>query len=76
MEIKTKHNLGDSAWVMKDNRVHNIIIESISTSSQMVPTGLNYGVELQQSITYTDTHGEAYFENELFSTKEELIASL
>lgn len=76
MEIKTKYNLCDSVWTMKDNRVHNIIIESISTRSQMVPTGLNYGVELQQSITYTDTHGEVYFENELFPTKEELIASL
>ena len=68
MEIKTKHNIGDDVWCNLFNGIKVKITEIhiIATRS---------GVTIEYSVMW---NGGAWsrMENELFSTKEEMLNSL
>lgn len=67
MEIKTKYNLNDKIWVMRDNEPTQIIIDSIEVFiSKHFP----------RIIYYINDFDEGYSEKQVFSTKEELLKSL
>lgn len=72
MIIKTKHNIGDVVWLMKENKpttqvVSFIEIIAASTTSECF---IQYGFKTGGVIA------ERVVENHLFSTKEELLKSL
>lgn len=80
MEIKTKYNIGDSAWVMYYNKPTKITI-----SSMEVFINSWYGSFKQNyfQTDYFDKDAKGMYnstirfkEKELFDTKEELINSL
>lgn len=68
MEFKTKHNIGDEVWckIHNSKKVKITAIHIIATRS---------GVTIEYSVMW---NGGAWskFENELFSTEEELLKSL
>lgn len=71
MKIKTKFNIGDSAYFMYDNSVYKVSIDTISILSTIKGTITRYGVypHKEESIVWCT-------ERNLFSTKEELLKSL
>jgi hypothetical protein len=87
MEIQTKFNIDDSAWMMHDNKTCFGIIEEIRL---VVRKGLPfrnvfypsiiYTTDSEIEITYSITVGGRTFsnmsQNRLFSTKEELLLTL
>lgn len=69
MEIKTRYNIGDEVWWIKDNQIKSGIIDFIlfkATPTQ--PFYLGYSVH--------DEDYAGFKEHELFPTKEELLKSL
>ncbi len=70
-----RYNLGDRIWILKDKKATQIEITSLRLGKTFggFPT-IYYGTD-----TPTDTYGTVYTqtpEDELFSSKEELIKSL
>ena len=68
METKTKYNIGDKVWLIRDNRaqrsdITRVVISAESPDKYEVSYGLHYG----------DTE---YPEDQLFRSKEELLKSL
>lgn len=63
MEIKTKFRPGDIIHCMFNNRPMRVCIEVVNA---------RYGDDLGYCITYDDTDGTSWKEEQLFSTKEEL----
>lgn len=77
MNIETKFELLGHAWVMRDNKPYEIMINDISIRMSAYPSGLNYGVDVKTSIQYKDScHGDWYSEDYLYPSKEDLINSL
>ena len=76
MEVTFKRNVGDSVWVITDNKIQLGNIEKIyfydfvSPVCQTIDTGVKYSVRLSNSIC------EIFEDDQLFSTKEELIKTL
>lgn len=71
MEIKTKFDLGDEAFVLYSDRVHKVVITGIETFTNLLgETVTNYNVRFAAG-------GETKMsENRLFETKQELFNSL
>jgi hypothetical protein len=71
MEIKTKFDLGDEAFVLYSDRVHKVVITGIETfTNRSGETVTNYNVRFAAG-------GETKMsENRLFETKLELFNSL
>ena len=69
MTIKTKYNLGDDVWC----NIYNGIKVKITAIHVIIVADDNYTIEYSVS-----TNGIVYgkMENELFSTKEELLKNL
>lgn len=69
MKIETKHNIGDDVWC----NIYNGIKVKITAIHVIVLADDNYIIEYSVSM-----NGIAWsrMENELFSTKEDLIANL
>lgn len=74
MDIKTKHKVGDEFWVMFDNRPEKTVVRSIS---------ININKERISTSYYGETSGKGNqdfhpytTEDDFYSTKEALIASL
>lgn len=68
MEVITKYNINDKVWLIIDNQavsanITRVIISVESTDSCTVSYSLNYG-------------STEYSEDQLFSTKEDLLKSL
>lgn len=77
MEITFKRNVGDSVWVITNNKVQLGNIEKIyfydfvsPVDCKSIETGVKYSVKLSDSIC------EIFEDEQLFDTKEELIKSL
>jgi hypothetical protein len=69
MTIETKHNKGDSVFVIFDNEVFNRIVKSIHIDVSFAEPIITYIVEIcGGSYKYKEQH--------VFATKEELIKSL
>lgn len=75
MEIKTKFNIGDYAWCMKNNRPIKVCITSIEAFYGSSQGRIKYNAEdALNPITWLDHPN--LFENTLFKTKEDLLNSL
>ncbi len=76
MEIKTKFNLNDSAWYMRDNKPINVLISSIETFSVGTDQDkIKYnGRNIKNSISWLD-HTNLH-EFMLYETKNALCNSL
>ena len=68
MKIETKYNKGDEVWVVVGGNPHKLRIKSISSYCGHVHKSIKYRFEENFYITVD--------ENDVFSTKEELLKSL
>lgn len=79
MRVKTKYNVGDGVWVMKDNRPQKFIVNGLKIECC---SGLYSGtLHIIDSPVITYDIGSrmsplVYNEIYLFPTKEELLKSL
>ena len=88
MEIKTKYNIGESRWLIHDNKVKEAKIYKIETNIECVSEAgtltRQYTNKTTKNITYSivmerNTRKEMLeeeLEEKTFATKEELIKSL
>lgn len=80
MIIETKFNIGDTVWIMCDNKPYCATVTMIMTKhlcpedSEEIKKAVKYG--LGWSILTKSSRMEFIGESKLFSTKEELINSL
>jgi len=76
MEFKTKCNLGDTVWFMKNNKPIEVIITSIHIfHSDGNLNKIKYSASnIINSISWIDH--ENLFENTVFKLKSELLESL
>ena len=75
MEIKTKFNIGDYAWCMKNNMPIKVRITSIEAFYGSSQGRIKYNAEdALNPITWLDHPN--LFENTLFYTKTDLLNSL
>jgi len=75
MQITTKFNIGDKAWMMIGNKAIEVKIFCIATSTNHKESKINYSVN---EITIPRTRNIEVAENVdlLFPTKEDLLKSL
>ena len=72
MDIKTKYDLGQSVFFMKDNKVETSAIKQIS-----IDVWYNKFNEIRIKERYYLFSGDQFYgEEDLFLTKEELLKSL
>lgn len=72
MIITTKHNIGDEVWLIRDNKAISDTIDMIEfTLFKDGSGGLKYRL-----LKFYNGNWAYYYENELFSTKQELIDNL
>ena len=71
MTINTKYNLGDKIYAMGINKILVEYIKSIS-----INTTIDHKGNLITEIRYETSNSWWLNENAIFSTKEELLASL
>ena len=72
MDIKTKYDLGQSVFFMKDNKVKTSAIKQIS-----IDVWYNKYKEISMRIQYYLFFADQFYEEDnLFLTKEELLKSL
>ena len=72
MDIKTKYDLGQSVFFMKDNKVATSAIKQIS-----IDVWYNKYKEISMRIQYYLFFADQFYEEDnLFLTKEELLKSL
>ena len=65
MTIKTKYNIGDEVWFIRNNKVTLGFVEIINIRHTTFEEDIEYYVL-----------GNWYYESSLFPTKEELLKSL
>ena len=72
MTIKTKYNIGDEVWFMNENKACSDIITAIHIYRTETMSNVTYGFgqSIHSQIIATMS------EQDLFSTKEELLKSL
>ena len=70
MEIKTKYNVGDKLWTIKDCKAYEFEVEIISVYVNSESIDVKY--YQKGNILSTDSHEE----KNCFSTKTELIDAL
>lgn len=82
MTIKTRFNIGDTVWAMKNNRAVSGVVEIIVTRTSKplkekseVPVLIVYTVKFEDDY-HPDGVFYEYREGTLFETKEALIATL
>lgn len=77
MKIETKFSIGDSVWVMKENRPQCFCIFKIVTHAQMDMNASIGTMPVYIYIRYLSADGEFdFFESACYASKEELLASL
>ena len=71
MIIETKYNIGDEVWFINHNKVCVSFITDIRVRKNKTNIKVEYHIEPQHKIVFG-----VIKEQELFSTKEELLKSL
>lgn len=71
MTINTKYSIGDNIYSMRDNKVHIEHITGILTDTQ-----INHKGNMLTDVRYKTNSGRIITEDKVFSSKEELLASL
>ncbi len=88
MEIKTKYNIGDSRWLIHDNKVKEAKIFTIVTQIECISEAgtlvdhytnktaknIRYSIAMEKGTTKVMSEKE--LEEKTFASKEELIKSL
>jgi len=76
MKIETEFNIGDSFWVMRDNKPKVFHIESIRTLSEK--SSLDHYQTVSNTSVFYKVYGETttYLEDDIFRTKADLLNSL
>lgn len=76
MDIKTKFNLKDSVWFMKDNKPVNALISAIETFNVGTDQDkIKYnGRKISNSVSWLDYTN--LLEGKLFNSKDELLKAL
>jgi hypothetical protein len=72
MTIKTKYNIGDVVWFMKNNKALSAPVGKVEYSTD----GKFYSLSYQLKGYMEGLHPDIFQECQLFETKEELIDSL
>lgn len=72
MVIKTKYNIGDEVWFMRNNKVLSAPIGRVEYSTD----GKFYSLSYQLRGYMEGLHPDNFQEHQLFQTKEKLIDSL
>ena len=72
MKIETKFNPGQTVWIMIDNKPIKCIIDAV------IPGALWKSFRYKDSYTIEGYNGKSpkFYEEQIFTTKEELIESL
>lgn len=78
MKIKTKYDIGQEVWVMKDNRPQKFKVNGISVEclDGMYNSCIHSGIEAVKYDLGERMNPMIYSEIYLFPTKEELLKSL
>lgn len=79
MKIETKFNVNDPVWVIHKNKAENTKIESIKVDTyKLGDVKIQYCVNVDPLRNESGYHfiPALYYENEMFTSKEELINSL
>lgn len=71
MTINTKYNIGDEVWFMNENKAYVSFIKDVMVKRNNKNTKIEYMVESMQKKDFGLKK-----EQDLFSTKEELLKSL
>lgn len=71
MKIETKFSIGDSVWVMKENKPYEFFVTQIAIHSWTIPMG-----GCNTAVHYIDSRHDKYSESACYASKEELLASL
>lgn len=72
MTITTKYNVGDEAYLMRNNKVVKIKITAVYTRTTVV----NNVPELFITYMTDNNNNKTYLESKLHKTKEELLKTL
>lgn len=73
MEIKTKYNIGDRVWAIREGRAACFEIRGVMASvMHFYPADL----PARKSVTYNDEDGHVYDESACYETKNDLLNSL
>ncbi len=78
MEIKTKHNVGDHVWFLDQNKVTEANIIRASNSQLRFAEGrISWDLDIEATGLYSYKGSiMTKYDDELFSSKQELIDSL
>lgn len=77
MKIETKFNIGDKVIFAQNSKLLEATVHSITIGEITKDVRINYSIINSGREYYTRINNQKLFpEEELFSTKEELIASL
>ena len=66
MKLETKYNVGDKIWAMYNNRPNIYEVLRITVSCD----------DIDKNISYRTNDGKYFSEEDIFSSKEELLKSL
>jgi hypothetical protein len=74
MKIETKFNPGQTVWIMIDNKPKECVIDEVIPGRRSRTFTFRY----QDAYTITGYNGSSpkFYEEQIFTTKEELIKSL
>lgn len=67
MKIETKYSIGDKVWVMNYNEPTEFVVCDIE---------IFIHTEVPQGIWYSDEDGIGWLEEQVYSTKEELLKEI
>lgn len=82
MDIKTKYNIGQEVWVMYNNKPTCLTIASLDIWLHQKQLGVIYYMQpyeidpLKMSNVEYIPYNRAFYEKDVFPTKEELLKSL
>lgn len=76
MVITTKYNIGDKIWFIHERKAHEKTIIYIDTEQRKTPLKISYWVNMEEDVKKDSTKYEIITEDNVFSSKEELIDSL
>ena len=74
MEIKTKYNIGDTRWMMHDNKAIVAMIKSIAVTAE--EGSLSVAYYLRGNGYELGCFNDREVESKTFATKQELLNSL
>lgn len=74
MHISTNHNVNDTVYFMRDNRVHTGTIIHVYTDTHQ--KGVMTYAQIVTTISYMLADGSTISQEEAFATKQQLVDSL